>query len=361
MTALQKKHFDYDSLPDKTTRAFLKKKAESGRAILKRTAEGVWQMGELLTEVKSTLQHGEFGRWIEAELGLTDRTARNFMKVYDAFKTEKISDLNAAPSVLYMLSSPSVDDETREVATELIRSGELRSTSDAKALIAAAKPPVVEGEVVESGPGNLEPVHWPTSEVDDFADDVPDNAPEPVRLPPPAPPVEDDDEFEDPFADEEEPLPDAITGEPRSEAEEPTLEQKASRAEVIYDTLNSAPKEEDMPDEQWLDSLPIWRVLRTKAHKGIVLRSDLLSIRTLWKAKETFVHHARRAFNLDAQDNTPAGMVVLRLVEFPHPRDWQVHAPCHGNGCQKCAYSGYDTSGAGISPLRVETGEVALS
>jgi len=41
------------------------------------------EIGQLLTEKKTELKHGEFGNWIKANLIFTDRTARNYMNLYE--------------------------------------------------------------------------------------------------------------------------------------------------------------------------------------------------------------------------------------------------------------------------------------
>lgn len=132
-----RKYFDYIAVPDRETRAFLKKRAEYGKAILKRTAQGVWEMGQLLCEVKEKLPHGDFGTWIEYELGLSDDSAQNFMRVFKAFEKPNFSVFEFAPSVLYELAKPSVSDETRAVALEAAQAGNLKTVADAKTLIAS--------------------------------------------------------------------------------------------------------------------------------------------------------------------------------------------------------------------------------
>ena len=57
------------------------------------------RIGELLTEQKEALKHGEFTTWVNENLPFTDRTARNYMRVYherDKLKTESVSDLKGA-------------------------------------------------------------------------------------------------------------------------------------------------------------------------------------------------------------------------------------------------------------------------
>lgn len=61
------------------------------------------RIGQLLTEQKDTLKHGEFTPWLEANIPFTDRTARNYMRLYrerDRIKTESVSDLTGAYALL---------------------------------------------------------------------------------------------------------------------------------------------------------------------------------------------------------------------------------------------------------------------
>lgn len=78
-------------------------------------AKGI-QIGELLTEQKESLKHGEFTSWIKENLPFTDRTARNYMRLHqrrDELKTESVSDLTDAYK---LLSAPK---ETHEVTTDV--------------------------------------------------------------------------------------------------------------------------------------------------------------------------------------------------------------------------------------------------
>jgi hypothetical protein len=64
---------------------------------LRTSLEKAIRIGQLLCEQKSSLKHGEFGEWIKVSLPFTDRTARNYMRLYecrDQLKTETVSDLS---------------------------------------------------------------------------------------------------------------------------------------------------------------------------------------------------------------------------------------------------------------------------
>ena len=70
---------------------------------LKQSLISAIQIGQLLTEQKQKLKHGEFGKWIKTNLPFTNRTARNYVRLYlerDRLKTETVSDLKSAYRLL---------------------------------------------------------------------------------------------------------------------------------------------------------------------------------------------------------------------------------------------------------------------
>ena len=70
--------------------------------------------GKDLLAVKDRLEHGLFLKWVEAEMGMTARTAQNFMQAAAHFgsKSEIVSHL--PPTTLYKLASPSTPAHVRE-------------------------------------------------------------------------------------------------------------------------------------------------------------------------------------------------------------------------------------------------------
>jgi hypothetical protein len=68
-----------------------------------------------LLAVKEALPHGQFLRWLRAEFGWPERTARNFMAVAEQFgKSAIIAELPTQPTAAYLLAAPAVPDEARE-------------------------------------------------------------------------------------------------------------------------------------------------------------------------------------------------------------------------------------------------------
>src|SRR4051812_1213845 len=79
------KGFDYSLVPaDVADR--VRSTAEQIRQKVKRTVEDIIiEVGRELLAVKEALPHGQFGRWLRAEFGWSERMAQNFMGVAERF------------------------------------------------------------------------------------------------------------------------------------------------------------------------------------------------------------------------------------------------------------------------------------
>lgn len=67
------------------------------------------RIGELLTQEQAKLKHGQWLPWAKANLPFTDRTARNYIRVFEnreRLKLESVSDLGSA---YRLLSAPKVE------------------------------------------------------------------------------------------------------------------------------------------------------------------------------------------------------------------------------------------------------------
>jgi hypothetical protein len=85
--------------------------ADAIRALGRQTIENVIEIGRRLTEAKQIVGHGGWLVWLEREFGWTDRTALNFMRVYELNgKSETISDLDLPLRALYVLAAPSTPE-----------------------------------------------------------------------------------------------------------------------------------------------------------------------------------------------------------------------------------------------------------
>jgi hypothetical protein len=88
--------------------------AERVRGRLHRTVEDLLAIGADLLRAKQLLGHGHFGGWLDAEFGLSRRSAEQFMAAARRFgsRCEAVSHLPAG--ALLELSAPSVPDELVE-------------------------------------------------------------------------------------------------------------------------------------------------------------------------------------------------------------------------------------------------------
>lgn len=108
--------------------------AERIRLRLRRSAEDIIEIGLDLIAVKASIGHGNFLPWIEAEFGMTARTAQKFMGVAQSYgsKSELYSHLDA--SALYELAAPKTPIEVREEVERMIEAGEVVAAATVKEL-----------------------------------------------------------------------------------------------------------------------------------------------------------------------------------------------------------------------------------
>jgi hypothetical protein len=106
---------------------------------LERTTEDLIEIGRALAEAKTLLGHGHFGAWLQAEFGLSIRTAQNLMNV--ASKYENFSHLaeECGPSVLMLLASPSVPNEAIEETKAIVADGGKVSVAKVKKIVGKHK------------------------------------------------------------------------------------------------------------------------------------------------------------------------------------------------------------------------------
>jgi hypothetical protein len=130
--------FNYDLLESKLADK-VRTAADRIRERVKKTVEGIIEVGNDLMAVKEALPHGQFLPWLKAEFGWSERSAQNFMSVAERFKSAKIADLPIQPSAAYVLAAPSVPDEAREKAVEKAEAGEEITFAAAREIVAEAR------------------------------------------------------------------------------------------------------------------------------------------------------------------------------------------------------------------------------
>jgi Protein of unknown function (DUF3102) len=99
--------FDYDCLPSAVAK-FLKGQADR---IKRHCVTSIIQIGKALLEAKRHLSHGEFLRWVEAEVGLPARTAQAYMRIASWASAKGATVAHLAPSTLYLLSASNTPKE----------------------------------------------------------------------------------------------------------------------------------------------------------------------------------------------------------------------------------------------------------
>ncbi len=89
-------------------------------SVLNKTITDAIEVGRLLMETKASLKHGEFTDWINKHLVFTDRTARNYMKLFDhRHKLEGASSINDAYKMLAEPKTETVSDLIQEAINTL--------------------------------------------------------------------------------------------------------------------------------------------------------------------------------------------------------------------------------------------------
>lgn len=87
---------------------------------LRRSVQDAIRIGELLTAQKEALGHGNFLAWVERELPFAERTAQNYMRVFQyRSKTATVADLRTAYEVA-QIEDQRQHPRTKPVDPELV-------------------------------------------------------------------------------------------------------------------------------------------------------------------------------------------------------------------------------------------------
>lgn len=118
--------FDYATL-DPTLAADARAAIAKIRA---RIRSARYEIGHDLIAIKSRMDHGTFGNWIAAELGITLRTAENYMNAakFVEGKSESVSLL--PPSAIYALAAPSAPTDIVQEVLAAVDAGTLIPVSE---------------------------------------------------------------------------------------------------------------------------------------------------------------------------------------------------------------------------------------
>ena len=89
--------FNYDVLEAKVAEQ-VRSSADRIRERVKKTVEDIIDVGNDLLAVKEALPHSQFGPWLKAEFGWSERSAQNFMSVAEKFKSARIAGFPSSPA-----------------------------------------------------------------------------------------------------------------------------------------------------------------------------------------------------------------------------------------------------------------------
>jgi hypothetical protein len=128
------------AVPQRCIEDDLAEHAAAIRVCNKRVIEDIAEIGRHLTEAKAAVGHGNFGRWIAQEFSWSDRTARNYMGVYEmALNRKHVSDLKLSMRELYLLAAPSTPEEARDEIIERAAAGEQMTGAEVREAITRVK------------------------------------------------------------------------------------------------------------------------------------------------------------------------------------------------------------------------------
>jgi hypothetical protein len=91
-----------------------------------------------LIEIKDQMPHGAFGRWIDAEFQMSERSAQNYMNAAKFLegKTATVADL--PPAVIYALAAPSAPSDVVAEIVAAAEAGEMPAAREIKGKLADA-------------------------------------------------------------------------------------------------------------------------------------------------------------------------------------------------------------------------------
>jgi protein gp37 len=141
--------FDYREL-ESDDRAFVKERALRIRDVAKRTAEGIIQIGQWLSEAKARIPHGGWLPWLESEFGWSISTATNFMRVFENVKFANVTNLEIDVSALYFIAAPKTPEPVRQEIIKRAEAGEPMTKAKAVEVFEAYKAQAEQEELLNA-------------------------------------------------------------------------------------------------------------------------------------------------------------------------------------------------------------------
>jgi Protein of unknown function (DUF3102) len=127
--------FDYASLESKTA-GHVRKLATQ---IHRRTHDAYIENGRDLIAVKALLGHGAFGKWLKAEVAISERTAQNLMGAAAPVDAESANIAVLPVTAIYRLAAPSIPAKVRDEIIARVDSGARLTVQEISSAIADGK------------------------------------------------------------------------------------------------------------------------------------------------------------------------------------------------------------------------------
>lgn len=126
--------FSYVEL-DEEVRSLVEQHTCAIKSLMRRTTQDMIDIGWKLIEIKNTLGHGKFNSWLRSEIDLGEWTARKLMELSRKFKSVNFTDLEIAPSALYLIASKKAPESAVDEILNRARQGERITHSTAKEIV----------------------------------------------------------------------------------------------------------------------------------------------------------------------------------------------------------------------------------
>ena len=122
-----------------TLKGELQNQAMEVQSLVRKTSDDLYRIGEILSDVKSTLHNKNFARWCESEVGIKKSSAYKYLSIYERFSDKKEIVSKLHPGVLMDLSVKSTPQMVVDKVVEKAESGEQVDSKETKRYIVEAK------------------------------------------------------------------------------------------------------------------------------------------------------------------------------------------------------------------------------
>lgn len=140
--------FDYEALPAQKRTSIQQEVVEIKKRI-RHTALTIWEIGEKLFHVRSQMNSRQFCSWLKVEFDWSQRTAYNFINVYQAFPDfANFAKIDIPISSLYQLAAPSTPQYIRSQFLNKAIAGQKITFQGVKKAIKQAKQQLIANDKI---------------------------------------------------------------------------------------------------------------------------------------------------------------------------------------------------------------------